>query len=104
MLNWLIKWFKMNCNNDWEHGYGIKIVTFDNPGWGIDIDLSNTELENCYFEDITIDNGENDWYFCTIENNIFKGRGDPNKLITILQIFKNWVENANEHKHEINDL
>lgn len=91
-LNWLNEWYKFNCNGDWEHGYGIKIETLDNPGWSIDINLYDTELEGQVFENIVIDKGEDDWYFCKVENNIFKGQGDPNKLMKILEIFVTWAE------------
>lgn len=33
MNDWLSNWHKLNCNGDWEHTYGIKIETLDNPGW-----------------------------------------------------------------------
>ncbi|MDQ7778906.1 MAG: Imm53 family immunity protein, partial [Planctomycetota bacterium] len=42
----LQKWFAGHCNGDWEHGAGITITTLDNPGWGVDISLEGTELEN----------------------------------------------------------
>ena len=29
----LQKWYKSQCNGDWEHSFGIKIETLDNPGW-----------------------------------------------------------------------
>lgn len=91
ILNWLIEWFKSNCNADWEHGFGIIIQTLDNPGWAINIDLSETELEDKTFEPIESIVNENDWFFCKTDDKIFKGRGYPDKLIKILEIFKNWV-------------
>ena len=41
ILQWLQTWFAQNCVDDWQHFYGIKIETLDNPGWHIDIDLSS---------------------------------------------------------------
>ena len=32
-LNWLMQWYLGECNNDWEHTYGVEIGTLDNPGW-----------------------------------------------------------------------
>jgi len=43
-------WYKINCNDDWEHRYGYKIETLDNPGWAIKIDLTDTALNNLEFE------------------------------------------------------
>ena len=93
ILNWLNEWYKSNCNGDWEHCYQIKIETLDNPGWSVTIELFDTELENQPFGEIDVMNGENDWMFCKIENNIFQGAGDPGKLIKILEVYKIWAEN-----------
>ncbi|MDE6471389.1 MAG: immunity 53 family protein [Eubacterium sp.] len=32
VLNWLQEWYRQNCTDEWEHFYGIKIDTLDNPG------------------------------------------------------------------------
>lgn len=98
VINWLNEWYKSNCNGDWEHCYQIRIETLDNPGWWVKIDLNDTELENQFFEKIAINNSENDWLFCRVENNIFSSSGDPNKLIKILEIFRQWAESLKEAK------
>lgn len=35
-------WFKEQCDGRWEHLYGIKIETTDNPGWLVTVDLDGT--------------------------------------------------------------
>lgn len=92
IFHWLTQWYVSNCNEDWEHSYGISIKTLDNPGWMVDIDLWDTEIENEFFEKVFLYNNEKDWLFCKVENNVFKGRGDLDKLEQILEIFKNWQE------------
>ena len=91
-VNWLNEWYKSNCNGDWEHCYQIKIETLDNPGWGITIDLADTELEDQPFRKIKVMNQENDWILCRVENNVFLGDGDPDKLFRILEVFRQWAE------------
>lgn len=49
-LEWLMNWYVRKCNNDWEHSFGVKIDTLDNPGWTVEIDLRETCLEGCPFE------------------------------------------------------
>lgn len=44
------------CNGDWEHQCGLKIRTLDNPGWSIEIDLAETELETRSFD--AVEKGE----------------------------------------------
>ena len=92
IFDWLNDWYKFNCNGDWEHQYGIKLETMDNPGWEINIDLWETILENKIFEEISINNSDSDWITCKVEDFIYKGYGDPSKLKGILEIFKNWTE------------
>lgn len=38
----LAKWYAEQCNGDWEHTYGIRIETLDNPGWWVVVDLGET--------------------------------------------------------------
>jgi len=36
--------YRGQCDGDWEHSYGVKIETLDNPGWLVTIDLTDTTL------------------------------------------------------------
>ncbi len=92
-INWLNNWILYNCDSDWEHTYGIKIQTLDNPGWSVKIDIEETPMMNVEFENIEIENDDDDWIHCKVEDNIFYGYGDLQKLENILLIFRNWVEN-----------
>ena len=92
ILRWLSDWYQSNCDGDWEHCYGVKIDTLDNPGWNIKIHLLGTEWEDKEFMSINIDKGDDDWIMCRVRDNVFDGAGDPQKLIAILTTFKNWVE------------
>jgi len=88
MISWLQNWYQQNCDGDWEHSYGIKIETIDNPGWNVEIDFNETNL---YVEDIPytlVEKSENDWYGYSISNSVFSGAGDPQKLEMIISIFK----------------
>lgn len=49
MLQWIQEWYKSNCDGYWEHMYGVKIDTLDNPGWIVHIDLIDTPLEQKEF-------------------------------------------------------
>lgn len=82
------QWFKFQCNGDWEHEYGIKIVTLDNPGWSVSIDLIDTCLENFTIEENFFQN-ENNWCFIKSDGKIFSASGDFNKLTLLLDKFIN---------------
>lgn len=92
LIKWLEQWYKSQCDGDWEHLFGIKIETLDNPGWCISIDILDTILENKIFEDYEIMNGDEDWIFCRVKDGCFDGAGDPTKLEEIILKFKEWVE------------
>jgi hypothetical protein len=52
VLKWLENLYSSNCDGDWEHSYGIRIETLDNPGWAIRINLEDTVLEHKSFENV----------------------------------------------------
>ncbi len=89
---WLEEWYKSNCNGDWEEYYGIKIQTIDNPGWHVEIDITETDCEKKSFNTIDIDNSDDDWVKCEVIEGKFSGFGDKSKLSFILGQFKEWVE------------
>jgi hypothetical protein len=91
VLQWLQEWFQLQCDRGWEHSYGIRIDTLDNPGWMVHIDLIGTELENKNFINVDFERNEHDWIQCEVKNNQFQGYGGPINLIEILEIFSFWV-------------
>ncbi len=92
ILTWIQAWFFSQCNEVWEHSYGIKIDTLDNPGWSVVIDLNGTSLESKSMDTISINRTEDDWINCSVSDNQFKGYGGPENLRDILNTFKSWVE------------
>jgi hypothetical protein len=92
-IDWLQDWFQRHCDGDWEHGSGVKIETLDNPGWSIEINLYETELEKREFNKLVVERSENDWLHCKIEGNVFYGYGGTVNFNEILDTFRNWAEN-----------
>lgn len=92
LLQWVQQYYASCCNGDWEHGEGVSIETLDNPGWYVRINLQDTTLARQAFERIEIEHDEQNWYFCWIEDCKFHGAGGVYNLITILTIFRDWVE------------
>ena len=93
-LKALQDWYKSNCDGDWEHCYGIKIDTLDNPGWAVEINLVDTKWENKDFQYVQIQRKyEDDWIHCKVESNVFYGCGGPDNLEEILRIFYEWSLN-----------
>jgi hypothetical protein len=117
-LQELQKWYRSQCNGNWEHAWGIKIGTLDNPGWSLLINLADTDLANKAFavyssglpEQSELDritageiahslpNGTkrdaDDWIHCKVEDQSFKAFGGPFKLEEMIKVFLRWKDQA----------
>ncbi|MFT3822671.1 MAG: immunity 53 family protein [Chitinophagaceae bacterium] len=96
ILKWLQKWFKSQCDGNWEFENVCQITSVSNPGWYISIDLAYTGLENIKLDVGTIRNGDDDWYYYLIKDKKFKAAGDLEKLKFLLYKFKEIVELHNK--------
>ena len=92
LLDWIQNWFKDHCDGDWEHGEGIQITTIDNPGWEIEIDISKTSIAGMSIKWILNEKGKHDWYGVKIENQKFIASGDSGKLVFLLGLFREMIE------------
>ncbi|MFT7724523.1 MAG: immunity 53 family protein [Roseateles sp.] len=92
-LQRLQDWYRAQCNEDWEHSFGVKIDTLDNPGWMVKIDLVETDLEGKAFEPQSHGNSDTDtdWIVCKLESGQFVGYGGANNLAELLRTFLNWA-------------
>ena len=89
-------WYDAQCNGDWEHSYGVRIETLDNPGWHVRIDLAETLLFDQPFTPVRYGEpgGEDDpdrWMDCKVERFQFHGYGGPRQLEAILEVFLTWA-------------
>lgn len=93
-------WYQSQCNEAWEHHYGIKIDTCDNPGWWVKIDLRDTPLQGKSFEAISVNvNSEghqtaDKWLECKVVDLVWEGAGDPTRLEEILRLFLDWAKDS----------
>ena len=60
-LSWLQGWYMSRCDGDWEHTWGVRIDTLDNPGWTVRIDVAETNLESRPFDRFEYQRDEHDW-------------------------------------------
>lgn len=90
----LQQWYADQCDRHWEHAYGIKLVTLDNPGWSITISLEGTTLEGKTFEKVSIERARTDWLSCRVEKEQFLADGGPANLEEMLLIFLDWAQHG----------
>jgi|SRR6266850_2423857 len=84
-------WYRDQCHDRWEHSYGIKIGTLDNPGWVVTIDLVGTALESVRFTKVDDLAHDTDWVTCEVKGGQFVGHGGPAQLFKILDLFLAWA-------------
>jgi hypothetical protein len=91
----LVQWYAAHCNGAWEHTYGIKLDTLDNPGWSLTVDLAETELEHAPFS-VAEHQLENDvsWWRCWRDDTAFHAACGVNNLSAVLVIFTTWVKSC----------
>jgi len=97
-LDWLLNWYSMQCDGDWEHGNSIKIGTLDNPGWYLSVSLRETECEGVEFEPVIVERSEDDWYHCFIKDEKFEGPCGLFNLYEVIQVFREWAESCQKNK------
>jgi len=100
ILAWIEDWYSFHCDRDWEQEYGCSIRTVENGGWSVQIDLSETLLEDTEIAWQLVKKSENDWYGLAIKDSVFTASGDLRKLSFLLHSFKALVEAADEDFEE----
>jgi hypothetical protein len=89
----VIAWYQSHCDGEWEHKYGIKLETLDNPGWQLTVDLIHTELQGRPMEEV-IEGCRPDghpvsprWIHCVVRQNQFRGACDPTQISRLFSTF-----------------
>src|SRR5688500_2077130 len=93
-LTELQAWYASQCDGDWEHSYGIRISTLDNPGWRVTIDVDETPLAEREFTEVSDLAPEVRWMRCWVAEGKFEGAGGVPMLGSILRAFLDWAHQA----------
>ena len=91
LLLWLQDWYAAQCDGDWEHEYGVRIDTLDNPGWHLKIDLAETEFATRPFDGIEWHRSDDEWLVCRLEGETFDAACRPHQLVDAIAAFRDWV-------------
>ncbi|MEV0030635.1 immunity 53 family protein [Nocardia sp. NPDC050793] len=94
VLDWLQSWYSAQCDGDWEHGWGVRIGTLDNPGWTVTIDLAETALAHREFRRKQVDRGEHDWVHAWTDERAFHLACGPGNLTEALMLFRAWASDS----------
>jgi hypothetical protein len=91
-LERLQDWYLSQCNEDWEHSFGVKIDTLDNPGWILKVDLAETELFDRPFHRMRVDRSETDWIQSESDGSFYEAAGGALNLTEMIEQFLAWAE------------
>lgn len=100
-LSWICNWYLSQCDDDWEHSFGVIIRNLDNPGWMVEINLDGTELEESDFQKVEFGQGTRDveewrltgsWWVVSVKDKTFSAFCGPLDLPVVLKTFRNWAE------------
>jgi hypothetical protein len=92
-LDWLMSWYDNQCDGVWEHRYGVRIDTLDNPGWLLKVDLIGTSLNGRTFVKRESGLGGNSpWWSCQVTNDQWQGACGPRDLATVIGLFRQWAQ------------
>ena len=94
----LQEWYFDQCDDDWEHSYGVKLDTLDNPGWILKVDLRETAWEELSFPLTRQYISDRDWIQFEVSDACYVACGDPFKLIPMIEQFIRlvWPERLSE--------
>ncbi|MGW7456070.1 immunity 53 family protein [Streptomyces sp. NPDC054787] len=90
-LAWLQDWYAKQCDGDWEHEWGVKIATLDNPGWTVQVDLEETDLEGREYPRQDVNRTSEDWVWAWTAEKTFHAACGPGNLSEALAIFRAWA-------------
>jgi hypothetical protein len=93
-LERVVEWYRVQCNGDWEHQNGVKLDTLDNPGWSLNVHLTDTDVAATLLPWTTIERSETDWLFYEVKDDLFRGRCGVGNLVEMLGVFLKFVEEA----------
>ena len=97
-LGWLEQWYQAQCDGDWEHEWGVRIATLDNPGWTVHIDLEETTLSGRPYVRTDIQRSHSDWVMAKVSDDIFHASCGPLNLSEVLRLFREWATSVSQER------
>lgn len=91
-LTFITRWFKDQCDGEWESDFGLTIESVNNPGWMVRIDLDGTGLEPASFKPLADQRSDTDWVEARVDDGAWVGGASVQNLDELLGVFRAWVE------------
>lgn len=88
LIEVLQDWYASQCNDVWEHSFGVEIANIDNPGWRVKINGVSSKKAI----DLDSDRDDVNWVRVKATETEFIGYGGPNNLNEILTLAIDWLK------------
>ncbi|MDH0732778.1 immunity 53 family protein [Pseudomonas sichuanensis] len=88
LIEKLQNWYSSQCNDVWEHSFGIEITNIDNPGWKIKITGANNKSNL----NINVERSDTDWIVIKADDTAFQAYGGSLNLQELLEAAAKWLE------------
>ncbi|MDR1877378.1 MAG: immunity 53 family protein, partial [Flavobacteriaceae bacterium] len=85
------------------HSYSIKVGALDNPGWSIEIDLEDTDINFNNIPSTLIEFSEHKWIAYKVEDRCFQAFGGPLNLNLLIKVFKLLVDNGEIDENKVRE-
>lgn len=89
-LGWLADWFAAQCNEDWEHEFGVVIQTLDNPGWTIRIGIEESAAEGRLLD--FVDDADSQWVHLKSDGLILQGACHSDAVGAMLRATREFLQ------------
>lgn len=94
-VEFLAAWYAQQCDGDWEHDSGVLITTLDNPGWSLQVNIRDTDLEGISLETERSEGEDGTWTVVGCDGAMFDAAGDERSLPRLLARFQEFcTQNA----------
>ena len=84
-------WYADRCDGEWEHAYGVKLETLDNPGWRLVVDLVDTDVAGRPFDRVERFRDDADWVVAYRDEARWNGACGALQLGEMLGLFVAWA-------------
>lgn len=84
-------WYAARCDGEWEHRFGVNLGTLDNPGWQLDVDLTDTDVAARAFERVERFRDDADWVVAFRDDRQWHGAGGALNLAEVIGLFVAWA-------------
>lgn len=88
LIDALQSWYELQCDDVWEHSFGVEIATIDNPGWKVKITGASARKPT----KTDSERSDADWITVTATETEFNGYGGASNLEELLTLAVDWLQ------------